>query len=101
VGRRNQFVVDAESVQGIAGAEVVFSCMRVREWREWRDDAETTDSDLLTDHLVSWSGFVDDAGAELPQPKDEPGIVGELYIHEQRALVLLLLAGPDGESAKN
>ena len=101
MARRNQFTVDAESVQGEAGAEATFSCITIREWREWRDDPKTTDEDLLSEHLVTWSGFVDDEGAELPSPKDEPLIVGELYIHEQRALVLLLLAGPDGESAKN
>lgn len=99
--RRSQFTVNAESVQGNAGTEVVYRCLKVREWREWREDPASTDEDLLRSHLVSWHGFKDDSGAELPSPADEPGSVGELYIHEQRELVRLLLQGPDGDNAKN
>ena len=99
--RRAQFTVNAESVQGNVGAEATFRCLKVREWREWRDDPASTDEDLLKAHLVGWQGFQGDAGADLPSPADEPAIVGELYIHEQRELVRLLLQGPDGENAKN
>lgn len=94
--RRNQFVVDAESVQGNAGATVTFRCLRVRELREWRDDPEQNDTTLLRDHLVGWEGIVDDDGAPLPAED-----VGELYLHEQREMVRLLLQGPDGPNAKN
>ena len=94
--RRNQFTVDAESVQGNAGAEVTFRCLKVREVREWRDDPAQNDTTLLRDHLASWVGIVDDDGEPL-----DVGDVGELYLHEQRALTLLLFAGPDGPAAKN
>ena len=101
MSRQNQFTVDAESVQGIEGAEATFRCMKVRVFREWRDDPDSSNRSILEQQLVSWRGFVDDAGAELPQPNDEPGVIDELYAHEQQSLVLLLLAGPKGESAKN
>ena len=100
MARRNQFVVDAESVQGNEGATVTFHCMKVREMNEYRT-TDQTDEDVLRDHVVTWSGIVDDDGHELPSPKDEPGAIGELYLHEQRALVRLLFQGPDGENAKN
>lgn len=94
--RRNQFTVDAESVQGNAGAEVTFACLKVRELREWRDDPEQNDTTLLRDHIVSWRGIVGDDDEPLGDVD-----VGELYLHEQRALVGLLLLGPDGPAAKN
>jgi len=94
--RRNQFVCDAESVQGEAGATVTFRCLRVREMREWREDVQQNDETLLRDHLVAWEGIVDDQGEPLPIDG-----AGELYMHEQRALVTLLLQGPDGPEAKN
>jgi len=94
MARRNQFRVDAESVQGNAGAWVEFKALKIREWREWSEDPATTDIDLLTDHLVAWGGFVDDDDNELPSPADEPEVVSELYFHEQRALIGLLLQGP-------
>ena len=94
--RRNQFTVDAESVQGIEGATVTFRCLKVREVQEWRDDPAQDDETLLRDHLVAWEGFVDEDGEPLPDAD-----VGELYLHEQRALILLLFQGPDGPNAKN
>jgi hypothetical protein len=94
--RRNQFTIDAESVQGIEGATATFRCLKVREMREWRDDPEQNDETLLRDHLVAWDGFVDDEGEPMPDVT-----VGELYLHEQRALTLLLFQGPDGPNAKN
>jgi hypothetical protein len=97
--RRNQFVVDAESVQGNAGAEVTFRALKVRVLREYRSTG-MTDADLLERHVVDWSGFEDDNGKPLPSPKDEPEVLGELYLHEQR-LAQLLLQGPDGDAAKN
>jgi hypothetical protein len=98
--RRNQFTVDAESVQGNEGAEVTFKALKVRTIREYRE-TEMTDRDLLEKHIVSWSGIVDDDDKELPNPTDEPGILGELYVHEQVALARLLFQGPDGPEAKN
>jgi len=99
--RRKQFTVDAESVQGNAGATVTFKCLKVREVEEWRTDPKQTNQTLLRDHVLSWSGIVDDNDKNLPDPTDEPGVLGELYVQEQGALVNLLFAGPDGESAKN
>jgi hypothetical protein len=98
--RRNQFTVDAESVQGIAGAEVTFRCLKVRDVREYQGTG-MTDADLIKRHVLSWSGIVDDEGHELPSPSDEPDVLGELYVHEQLALARLLFQGPDGEAAKN
>jgi len=98
--RRNQFTVDAESVQGNADAEVTFRCLKVREVKEYRS-TEMTDAELLARHVIAWSGIVDDEGNEYPSPVDEPGILGELYVHEQLELARLLFQGPDGENAKN
>jgi len=98
--RRNQFTVDAESVQGNAGAEVTFKALLVEEVSEYRATG-MTDRELLEKHLLSWKGIVDDNDKPLPSPDHEPGILGKLYIHEQQELARLLFAGPDGESAKN
>ena len=98
--RRNQFTIDAESVQGNAGAEVTFKALKVREVRAYRA-TDMTDHELLAEHVVAWSGIVDDKDKELPNPADEPEVLGELYIHEQLELARLLFAGPDGEHAKN
>ena len=98
--RGSQFTVDAESVQGNEGATVTFRALKVREVNEYRT-TEMTDADLLRSHVLSWSGFVDDEGRELPSPADEPDVLGELYVHEQLALSRLLFQGPLGDSAKN
>ena len=100
MARRGSFTVDAESVQGNPGAEVTFRALKVREVNEYRNSTQT-DEDLLQAHVVSWSGILDDDGHELPSPEDEPGALGELYVHEQFALARLLFAGPDGLSVKN
>lgn len=92
--RRNRFKVDAESVQGNAGAWAEFKAIKLREWREWLEDPETSDPDLLKDYLVAWGGIVDENDVELPSPKDEPGIISELYTFEIAALGALLLRGP-------
>lgn len=98
--RRAQFTVDASSVQGNGDATVTFRCLKVREFNEYRT-TEMTDADLLRQHVLSWTGFTDDSGYPLPDPKDEPGVLGELYLHEQQALSRLLFQGPDGASVKN
>ena len=99
--RRKTFTVDAESVQGIEGAEVTFKNIRVRDQREYLDNPEVTDSVMLQRHIISWSGIVDDNENDLPDPVDDPDVLGELYISEQQALTRLLWQGPDGASAKN
>ena len=98
--RRTTFTVDAESVQGIAGAEVTFTALKVRELREYRETT-MTDAELLALKVASWSGFVDDAGKALPSPEDDPDVLCELYIHEQAALLRLLFQGPFGADVKN
>ena len=99
--RRSTFTVDASEIQGIEGAEITFRALTIREHREWRDDAKSTDYDLLASHVISWRGFVDDDGNDMPSPEDEPGILAELYYHEQAELLKLFFQGPDGASAKN
>jgi hypothetical protein len=99
--RRSTFTVDASGVQGNPGATVTFKALTIREHREWRESSESTDYDLLSSHVVSWSGFVDDDGNEMPSPEHEPDILAELYYHEQAALLRLFFEGPDGASAKN
>lgn len=99
--RRNQFTVDAESVQGNADATVVFKALKVREVREYIADPAQNDTTLLQSHILSWSGIVDDDNHEMPSPADEPDIVGELYVHERLGIVELLFQGPDGPQAKN
>ena len=98
--RRSTFTVDAESVQGNAGAEVTFKALTVGEWNEYRSTAQT-DHELLAAHVLDWAGIVDDDGKPLPSPANEPDVLGRLYVHELRALAVLFLQGPDGESAKN
>ena len=99
--RGNQFTVDAESVQGNAGATVTFKALTVGEWKEYRSSDAVTDFSLVESHVVAWSGIVDDEGHELPDPADEPEVINALYLHEQQALARLLWQGPDGASAKN
>jgi len=99
--RRTTFTVDAESVQGNPGTTVTFRAIKVREFREYTTEADVTDRVMLERHLAAWTGIVDDGGNELPSPADDPSVLGELYIHEQQALMRLLWAGPEGASAKN
>jgi hypothetical protein len=98
--RRATFTVDARTVQGNEDATVTFKALKVREVREYRE-SDMTDADLLREHVLSWSGIVDDDGHPLPDPTDEPGVLGELYVHEQAAIARLLFLGPDGADAKN
>ena len=99
--RRNTFTVDAESVQGNAGATVTFSMLTVGEWKGYGQDPEINDHTLIREHIISWTGIVDDEDQPLPSPADEPDVLDALYMHEQRILARLLFQGPDGESAKN
>ena len=98
--RRSTFTVDAEVVQGNAGATATFRCMTVGAMQEYRT-TPMTDTDVLCAHLVDWSGIVDDDGQTLPNLTDEPGVIAALYLHEQQALIRLLFEGPDGPNAKN
>lgn len=99
MARQTTFTVDAESVQGIAGASITFRALKVGEWRTYISTSQT-DADLVRDHVLTWT-LVDDEGNQMPDPQDEPDILNDLYIHEQQAIVRLLLQGPGGESAKN
>lgn len=99
--RKSTFTVDAEGVQGNAGATATFHCITIGEHREWRESPTTTDADLLRGHLVSWAGMVDDEGQPLPSPDADPTVLDRLYQHEQNALIRLFVAGPEGPSAKN
>jgi urate oxidase len=96
--RRNQFTVDAESVQGNAGASVTFNKLLVGEYDEWFDPTSgATDLSVLRSHLVSWEGFEDDNGNALPNPPD----ISSLYLDETKELCKLLLRGPSELSGKN
>jgi hypothetical protein len=99
--RRTQFTVDAESVQGNAGATATFECITVGERREYLTSDDINDIDMIRDHLVAWSGIVDNDGNELPDPQHEPGVIDALFMSEMRALSRLMWQGPDGDSAKN
>ena len=98
--RRKTFTVDAEDIQGIEGAEVTFRALKVREFKAYRE-TDMTDTELMEQHILSWSGFVDDNDKPLPSPDDDPDVIGELYLHERQELSRLLFQGPDGTNAKN
>lgn len=97
--RRSTFTVDAESVQRNPGATVTFRAITVGEYREYRTNPDVTDRDLVREHVVSWSGIVDDNDHPLPNPADEPDVLDQLYMHEQGQLAILLVQGPDGANA--
>jgi len=101
MGRLKTFTVDAQEVQGgIAGATVTFKALKRSEWLKWRDDDSMTDADLVKSHVVSWTGFTDDAENELPTPSEDAAVMDELYMHEITALSKLLLQGPHGPDAQ-
>ena len=50
--RRNQFVVDAESVQGNAGAEVTFRKITVGERTRYLSDPDYGDAEIVGDEGV-------------------------------------------------
>ena len=99
--RRSTFTVDAESVQGNAGATVTFQRITWGERDRYLNDPDYGDAAMLSEHIVDWHGIEDDDGNEIPSPKDEPGVVAVLYVDEVTALIRLLFQGPSGESAKN
>jgi len=101
MARRNQFTVSAESVQGNEGATVTFKLITVGTRDRWIHDADYTDLDLLSDHLLDWHGIEDDEGHLMPSPKDEPGLTAALYIDEVSALIQLLLQGQRKDNSKN
>ena len=76
--RRSTFTVDASSVQGNQSATVTFRALTIREHREWRESSESTDYDLLSQHAISWSGFVDDDGNPMPDLEDAPDVLSDL-----------------------
>jgi hypothetical protein len=99
--RRTQFTVDAESVQGNAGATITFSCITIGERKAYLSDPDLDNIDMIRLHTLSWSGIVDNDGNELPDPKDEPDAIDALFMVEMRAINRLMWQGPDGDSAKN
>ena len=99
--RRNQFTVDAESVQGNEGATITFRKMTVGERDRYINDSDYGDAAFLSDHILDWSGIIDDDGNAIPSPQDEPGVTAALYMDEAGELVRLLFQGPNGEHAKN
>lgn len=99
MARQTTFTVNAEKVQGNEGATVTFKCVKRRDWKAYMGNDDINDIVMIENHLVDWHGFTDDDGNELPSPKDEPGILDELYLHEQRRIARLLWQGPDGEDA--
>lgn len=98
--RKSTFTVNAEAVQGNPDATVTFRRITVAEVEDARAGV-LRDTDLLREHLVSWEGFEDDDGNPLPQPSDDPDVLGLLYVQEQTALVRLLFIGPDEADPKN
>ena len=100
MSRRNTFTVNAQSVQGNVGATVTFLMLTVGEWKAYGVDPEVNDHTLIRAHIVDWSGIVDDQDRPLPNPADEPDVLDELYMPEQRALSRLLFQGPDGANAE-
>jgi len=98
--RRSTFTVNAEGVQGNAGATATFKALTVGDVDEARSGG-LRDHDLLVGHLMGWSGIVDDDDQPLPDPVSDPGVLDRLYVHEQTALTRLLFQGPDGPDAKN
>lgn len=99
--RKSSFTVDAESVQGNAGATVTFRKVTVGERARYFEDDDYNDPELIGEHIIDWSGIVDDEGHEIPSPRDEPGVVAALYVDELRRLALLFWQGPEGDNAKN
>ena len=97
--RRSTFTVDAKSVQGNESATVTFRTITVGAYHRYRNDPDISDRDLVRDHVVKWDGIVDDDDRPLPNPADEPEVLDALYLHEQGALAILLVQGPDGENA--
>lgn len=98
--RRNQFTVDAESVQGNADAKVTFKALKVGQHREYLT-TKMTDLELLKAHLLGWAGIVGDDEKPLPSPEDQPDILDELYLQEVVSFVKLLFKGPDEDGPKN
>lgn len=85
--------VGTESVQG-EGSWVQLRGTTVGEQKAARA-GELEDDTLIQEHVLAWN-WVDDAGNDLPLPKDEPGIVDTLTADEARVIVFRLFQGdPD------
>lgn len=97
--RTKTFSVDASSVQGNPDARVTFKAIKRGVWRQYLEDRDFGDDKLASMHIVSWTGFTDDAGEELPSPSEQPDVLDELYQHEIGALARLLAMGPNGPDA--
>jgi beta-lactamase superfamily II metal-dependent hydrolase len=97
--RKNTFTVDASGVQGIEGATITSKAVKQGNWKLYGSDVDHGDAWFVETHVIAWEKVVDDEGHELPSPADEPGIVGELYMHEIGRIARLIAQGPDGPDA--
>ena len=98
--RKTSFWKDAESVQKVPGARILFKALKrgiVRRYFDF-EDKKVNDDYLLANYVLDWEQIQDDAGHDLPSPKDEPAVLDELYRDEVGVVINLLLAGPDPES---
>lgn len=85
-----------DEIQG-EGSFVMTTSVKVKEIRAARAAADAEDSDgfedglrMLSDHIVDWD-WVDDDGKDLPTPKDDPDVIGELTNEEAEFLAHLLI----------
>jgi hypothetical protein len=92
--RRNQFKVDAESVQGNAGAWVECKAIPLGEYQTWIADSGKGNLELLQEYLIDWGGLEDSDGHEMPSYKAEPDAIKLLYLHEINAIAALVIRGP-------
>lgn len=92
MSRRSTFTANAESVQGNKGATVTFKAITLDGWDDYTNSPKT-DKELLAEHVIAWEGVEDDDGNAMPNPADEPGIIGKLYTAEKSALMRLLYNG--------
>jgi hypothetical protein len=95
---------ESDEVQG-EGSFVITTAVKVREIRKIRKHAADPDFDefeggiqLLAKHVIKWN-WVDDEGAPLSCPKDDPKVIDDLTNEESEYLVGLLMGSK--EESKN
>ena len=99
--RHTTFIVDAEKLQGNPDASITFRPVTVGERQQYFANPANTDLEMIAEHVVAWAGVVDDDDQPMPNPADEPAIVGKLYLHEAQMVMRWLWGGPDVPAAKN
>lgn len=97
--RIHTFRIDANSVQGVEGATITSKAVLRSDWKLYGESDEHGDEWFILKHVTSWSGILDANGKELPSPKDEPGALDNLYMHESGRIARLIAQGPDGPDA--